>query len=131
MTDYGRDTLCIDTLSTGRLARGPRLVGQRCYHRLITPRGTLLGGRDEADFGLDLASLVGSTSPPSSESLAAQIRAELLKDPEVESVTAHVEESRDGALIRWTITVDARSAKGPFRLVVGVSDVSVELLGLA
>mgnify|MGYP000564826546 CR=1 FL=1 len=40
-----------------------RLVAEAIYRRLTTPPGTLLGGDDEANYGLDLLSLIGSVEP--------------------------------------------------------------------
>jgi hypothetical protein len=132
-TDFGRDTACIDSLRTGRYATGVRMLAQRCYHRLITPRGMLRGGEHEGNFGLDLAGMVGSTGSVAllSASIGASIENELRKDAEVESASAIVEATVDSdGSMSWTISVDVQSALGPFNLVLGVSGVTVELLGL-
>ncbi len=113
---FGRDTFCLDHLQPGRFARGVQLVAQRCYRRLITPAGTLRGGEDEADFGLDLAGFVGSTEDRDLKSmLPLRVKNELMKDPTVDSVTAVAERT---------------SGEGDFDLLVAVDDVSVELLGV-
>ncbi len=132
MTDFGRDTLCLDSLRPGRYATGWRLLAQRCYHRLITPRGSLRGGEDEANFGLDLGELLGDAdSPALRASIPGRIANELQKDPEVDTVdvTVDVLTVAPGEL-RWTITISVTSALGPFDLVLAVSGVTVELVGL-
>lgn len=129
---YGRDTYCLDSLRPGRMARGKRLLAQRLYHRLITPRGSLRGGDEEANFGLDLAGKVGSTNDDALDSmLPVQIENELRKDPEVESVKVIADRVKVNGQVRWTITIKVTPlAAGPFDLVVSVDKVSVELLGV-
>jgi len=132
MTDFGRDVLCLDSLLTGRYATGLRVLGQRCYHRLITPRGMLRGGADEGNFGLDLASKCGAASSASLRAaLPSQIENELRKDPQVLSATAAIvwTEPNPGQ-VEAEITVTVESAEGPFDLVLAVSSVSARLLKL-
>lgn len=132
MTDFGRDTYCLDELRPGRLVSGVRLLGQRCYHRLITPRGALRGGPDEANFGLDIAGRIGSTDDAEVEtSLPGQIVNELIKDAQVDSARVSMERTSAAGQSTWRITVDVQSALGPFSLVLAVSAVSVELLGVS
>ena len=84
----GRDTYCLDSLQPGRYARGVELLAQRLYHRLITPAGTLRGGEEEADFGMDLAAMVGEADDATNEKIRpAEITNELRKDPCVDNVT--------------------------------------------
>lgn len=129
MTDFGRDIWCIDSLKTGRCATGLQLLGQRLYHRLITPRGMLRGGEDEANFGYDLASEIGSTAA-SLSIVQGKVVQEIQADPEVESAECTIEEVRSGGDVSWTVTVSVQSAQGPFDLVLAVDDVTVELIGL-
>jgi hypothetical protein len=127
----GRDTYCLDTYEAGRTARGVRLVAQRCYHRLITPLGDLLGGDDEKNFGLDLSGFIGANDAREVDAmLPVKVRNELLKDPTVEAVTVTAERTENVGRITWTLTIKVVSGEGPFDLIVGVSDVTVELLGV-
>lgn len=131
LLDVGRDTYCVDSLRSGRTARGVQLVAQRCYHRLITPRGTLRGGDDEANFGLDLAGKCGSTDDALLASmLPVMIQNELLKDPMVDSVSVSATRAKVAGQTTWTITISVQSGAGPFDLIVAASAVSVELLGV-
>lgn len=129
----GTDTSCTDSLKTGRVSSGVRLVAESYYRRLITPRGTLIGGEEEADFGLDLADLCGSVQTKSDvASLEGKIIAELSKDERTETVSADVVRSIDSAgLVSFVITIRATTSAGPFTLVLGVSSATVELLGIS
>ena len=130
-TDFGRDIWCDDSLRTGRMATGSRLVAQGAYHRLITPRGTLRGGDDEADFGLDLAGIVGSvTSDADARRLEGMVRGEIRKDERIASVSVVVTRTVTGAEVSLRVDIAAETDSGPFDLVLGVSLVSVEVLSL-
>ena len=130
-TDFGRDTYCLDSLRTGRMASGPMLVGQRCYHHLITPRGTLHGGEDEASFGFDVSGEIGKLVEPGYDAaLKSKIDAELSKDPAILRTETSVFVSQVGAAVSCEVTVIGYTEEGPFRLVVGVSEVTTELLKL-
>ena len=84
---YGLDTWCMDRLQPGRYARGPSLVAQALYRRLITPRGTLRGGDDESAYGLDVSGYVGAVGYQSAlQALPGLVRGELLKDDRVGEV---------------------------------------------
>lgn len=128
---YGRDTYCLDARQTGRLARGLVLLGQRCYHRLVTPRGMLRGGEDEANFGIDLSAEVGGMSDGSTAlRLKGMTEAELRKE-EIEEVEATVTETASGPYRSYSISIRVTAAEGPFELVLEVSAVTVELLKLS
>jgi hypothetical protein len=129
---YGRDTYCLDSLRPGRMARGKVLLAQRLYHRLITPRGSLRGGDDEANFGLDLAGKIGSTNARDLGSmLPVQIKNELEKDAEVDAVKVTATSSTNAGQVSWSITISVTpNTVGPFDLVLAASAVTVELLGV-
>ena len=76
--------------------------------------------------------MCGAANTPELEAaIGPRVKAELLKDAQVEAVTVNVVPS-GGALDRtWAITIDAQTAVGPFELVLAVGDVTVEILGLA
>lgn len=132
MTDFGRDVLCLDSLLSGRYASGLRLLGQRCYHRLITPRGTLRGGPDEGNFGLDLASKVGGAVTTAQQAaLPSQIENELRKDPQVQSCSAAIVwTTASDRTVSAKVSVTVTSAAGPFELVMAVDAVSARVLRL-
>jgi hypothetical protein len=110
---------------------GVRLVAEAIYRRITTPRGMLTGGEDEANYGIDLADLIGSVSTPAAvAALPGQIQSEIMKDERVESVDVNVTSASTGPSVTWNITIDAETAVGPFSLVLSVNDVTAELLGL-
>ena len=129
--NFGTDTSCLDSLNTGRMASGLQLVAESVYRRLTTTRGTLFGGDDEANFGLNLEDVIGQvTTPSAAAALPGQIEAELQKDERIESVTATVVPVISGPSTSWTITIAAQTALGPFSLVLSVSEVTTQLLGI-
>jgi hypothetical protein len=131
MADFGTDTLCLDSRKTGQYAFGGAIVGQRAYHRLTTPRGALRGGEDEANFGIDLPGEIGRAATDAhARSIEGKIRNELCKDEQIETVDVTLVRSVDGPAVAYDITIEAKTAAGPFQLVLSVSAVSVQLVGL-
>jgi hypothetical protein len=119
-------------MHTGRYVRGVKTVAQACYRRLITPRGALRGGEEEANYGLDLVGLLGG--PVEVGDVAAMeraIAAELKKDQRVSGADVTITETEAGGDIAWTVAIQGYTAKGPFDLVLAVSGVTVELVGLS
>ena len=131
-TNFGRDISCTDSLRTGRFVSGVRLVAEAAYRRLITPRGTLRGGEEEENYGFDLSSLIGSVVTASdAAALEGRIANELLKDERISTVTAVVTMTKRGPSTFFDVDVSATTAEGPFTLQLSVTDVTVELLGIA
>jgi hypothetical protein len=132
--DYGRDTLCVDCLRTGRYVEGIQLIGQRLYHRIVTPPGTLRGSQTLRAFGLGIQRELGGTTLTglSRGRTGARIRTELERDQQVLSADVTVvEQLTADKRITWRITCRVQSAAGPFELVVGVDEnLTVERLGL-
>ena len=96
-TNYGREVSCTRTLKTGRYVSGVTVVAEAIYRRLTTPRGMLLGGESEGNYGLDLMSLVGSADTKgSAASLPGRIENECRKDERIETVKATVVRTVDG-----------------------------------
>lgn len=131
--EQGRDTSCVDSLTPGRLVSGKTLVGQRCYHRLITPKGKLRGGEDEANFGCDLPGFVGRTDDRQLPSmLPVVVQNELLKDPAVSAVRCIANRVDDGAgSISWTLNISIDTTTGNVDLIVSVDAVTTQLLGIS
>ena len=119
MTQFGTDILCVDDIRTGRLARGIAVVAQRVYHRLITPRGTLLG---HGDFGFDISGELGKRSSPGYEKvIASKVVQEVTKDPVVQSATCRATLSGQAGEKEIHLELHCQTADGPFELVVSVS----------
>lgn len=129
MADYGTD---ISTITSDgavdldpyfRVVSGTTSVSHAIVKRLTTPYGGLL---DEVDYGFDLLGLVnGSTSQRELTAAVAQIEAQCLQDERVADATVDLSVS-DGVL---TVKVQGDLVDGgTFRLVLGVSAVSVDVL---
>jgi len=130
-TYFGYDISCTTGLKTGRFVSGVELVAQAYYRRLTTTRGTLLGGPEEQNYGLNLMSLIGSAATSSfAASLPGKIENELMKDPRTESVKATVVSATSGPAVTYTISIEAKTTLSPFTLVLAVSAVSAEILGI-
>jgi hypothetical protein len=131
---YGQDIWCAGHLVTGRLDRGPGLVARAIYRRLITARGTLRGGDEEAAYGLDLAEYVGAVGYETAlAALPGLVRAECLKDDRISDVAVSVTQSQDSAgLISLTVQVNAVlvDESETFALTLSVNEVSVQILNL-
>ena len=130
---YGTEIWCDTALRTGRYSRGKQTVVLALLRRIITPRGTLRGGDEESNYGIDLAGLVGAIGYPTVlAALPALIRGELMKDDRVLSLNVNVIDARntDGT-IELVIEIDGtlQDEDEPFALSVMVTDTSVELLG--
>jgi hypothetical protein len=130
--DYGRDTLCIDCLRTGRYVEGFRLIGQRLYHRIETPPGTLRGSPTLRIFGLGIQRELGGLTSLSQGRTAQRVRTELESDRQVTSAAVNVvEQVGADKRVTWGIPCEVQSAAGPFELVIGVDEgLTVELLRL-
>lgn len=132
-TNYGIDSYCGTAgLKSGRLVTGNTLLAQALYRRLVTPRGTLIGGLDEENYGLDLVGLLGTVQAESdAASLPSQIRNELLKDERVEDVTVVVATSESGGVLAFTITIDVEPYySDDFVFKINVADNTATLMGL-
>lgn len=132
---YGTDIWCVNGLQTGRFARGRALVAQALYRRLITPRGTLRGGPEEENYGIDLAGYCGQIGYANAiAAIPAVVRGELSKDDRVSEVSCEAASSTDSTgmiSLVLTITVRLVDEDETFDLTIGVSDVTVSLLGIA
>ena len=128
---FGYDTSCTRSIRSGRFVSGVDLVAEAYYRRLTTTRGTLIGGEEEQNYGLNLMSLVGKAATPSfAASLPGKIENELMKDPRTESVSATVVSATAGPSVTYTIRIEAKTTLGPFDRVLVVSAVSAEFLGI-
>lgn len=132
---YGRDTFCFTEILTGRIVTGAELVAQAIYRRLTTPRGTLRGGEEESVYGLDLLDFVGRTGPQAVvDALPDVVEAEVLKDDRVVSCACKATRTvypDSSVAVTLDIACTLRDEGEDFTLTLGVSAVSVSVLGLA
>lgn len=129
---YGADTFCSDKYRPGKIVRGPTVVVQALFRRLITKRGTLRGGDEERAYGLDVAGFIGHVGPRAGAALPTAIRAELLKDDRVSTVIVQVASvTETSGLQSFTIAVSGalHDEEGDFEFTVQASAISIELLG--
>lgn len=131
---YGVDTWCLDSVQTGRLARGPMLVAQAIYRRFITPRGALRGGDEESAYGLDVSAYIGAVGAATAvAALPGLMRAEALKDQRVSDAQAQVAAvtSADGlTTITIALHVTLYDSDDDFTLTLGINSVTVTVLGV-
>jgi hypothetical protein len=136
---FGVDTWCLDSLAPGRYARGSTLVAQAIYRRLITPRGTLqplddeTGGDEEGAYGFDVSGYCGAVGYDTALfAMPGQVRNEIKKDDRVSEALVTATMSEDGAgEVSITLSIDVTLAEegGDFTLTLGVSSVSVAIIG--
>lgn len=136
-TGYGVESWCTDSLVTGRLVSGWLVVGQALYRRLITPRGMLQGGDEEAAYGFDVAQYVGAVGVAAAvRALPGLVEGELSKDDRVASVTVTVTSSvgDDGAatvLISCAVTLVDEGETFDLTLSVADGELTLESLQLS
>lgn len=131
VTDYGTDTSCTTTLSTGRMVTGARLVAEAIYRRLTTPRGMLRGSDAEQNYGLDLSDLIGSaTTKADIAALPGRIESEVMKDERMESVDVSITDTTDGVGKSFLVAITGVTGAGPFELKVAISELTTELVGI-
>jgi hypothetical protein len=134
---YGLDTWVADCVRTGRFSKGVMNVALALYRRLITPRGTLRGVKDdddEANYGFDVAAYVGKVGYESAiNALPGLIRGELLKDDRVTDVAVSVTKTTgaDGTIdLLIVIDVVLYDESENFSLTLSVDQAGTELLGV-
>lgn len=123
MTDFGTDIATPGLLDIDPYfieVSGVDALGQALGRRLVTPRGSLEG---DPAYGYDLRTHLNDDSPDVG-TIGAEVAAELLKDERV--ARARASATFDGSTL--TVSVDALTALGPFRLTLDVSAVSTSLL---
>lgn len=123
--DFGTDINCLSGMDPRlRLLDGRANLGQALVARLGTPRGGLFY---DPNYGTDLRAYVNEAmSPAALARVRADVQAECAKDERVSACTAST--SYDAATRTLLVQVAIQTAGGPFRLVLAVTSVSVELL---
>lgn len=124
---YGTDSYCLEDLQwvSTRVTDPAQLVGQRLARRLQTPRGALGLIHGDPNFGWDVRQLMLSKLTTASRITAqSAIQQECLKDEEVLSAAVSINPTDGGSGLR--ITIDGQLSGGPFTLVLGVNELTVE-----
>lgn len=115
----------LDLDPTFALATGRVQLAQAIGRRITTRRGTLAWIGDDPDYGDDSKDFLGSDADSTAAfRIAARVQAEILGDERVLGceVAASI---TDGLL---TLSIRLADATGPFRLVLAISGVTIELL---
>jgi hypothetical protein len=127
MADLGIDISCTDDLDPAFTpVTGTKALAQAMARRLITPRGSLFY---DLEYGFDLRAYLNAGITQGDGfafRLGAQIEAECLKDERVGTVDAQL--SYDPVTEKLTVLLSGVASDGPFRLVLAVSAVTVEIL---
>ncbi len=118
--DYGSDLSCAtDITADAKELTGddPLIVAESDVRRLTTDRGTLI---DDPDFGWNLEQLIQKPMTPAEvATIAGQVRGELVKDDRHETLNVWTTGQTTSNLI---VHVRGTTAKGPFRLVMAITD---------
>lgn len=111
-----------------RFASGNRNLANRLARRLTTPRGYLI---DDANYGYDVKQWLGAKMTPADVAQAQdEIRRECEKDEEVVGVSVTVTFARTTGVLTIAIVVTPPDGSEPFRFVLSVSSLTVEVLEL-
>jgi len=123
--DYGQDFDFLIGLDPRlRLLGGLANLEQALVHRLTTPRGGLFY---DANYGTDIRVYLNEAVTPQVQArVRADVQAECTKDERVLTCTAAT--SFDSASDRLLVQLAVQTAAGPFRFVLAVTSVTVELL---
>ena len=123
--DFGTDWFNTSDLDPRMPTIRGRLVPiQRLVRRLYTPRGSC---PDCPNDGIDVRDLLNAVAL-TVEQVQGLIRSELIKDAAVLTVSVIVKITGPLNRREMTIDIDGELSDGPFALVVGVNDLTVELL---
>jgi len=135
MANYGRDVSTFHVGATrvgcaGSYAEttGRETAQQQIARRLMTPAGSLFW---DPDYGFDLRQfLLAKVDARTVFKLRAGATKEILKEESVRSARVEVEVINGGTTAGQTlrITITGQLADGPFTLVLGVSQLTVEVL---
>lgn len=131
MPNFGTDLSCtFDVSAEGRTVSGVMCLVEALIRRWTTPRGMLLGA---PDYGTDVTENMNETVDELAlERIRAELRSEALKDERVHDLSVIESSSLDDVIksrvFRAVLSID--TADGPFTFTIGVSELSVELLGL-
>lgn len=125
----GIDIDVIDDLPpTFRLAYGPKVLANYVARELITPEGFLAIHFDgDPNYGRDVRGRLNSAwSLQELASFGGAMEAKLRRHDRIESVTVTV--SHDLATSTLSVDITIETAAGPFRFLLSISELTVELL---
>lgn len=111
-----------------RLAYGPKVLANFIARELITPEGSLaVNFQGDPAYGKDVRGRLNSAwSVQELSSLAAAIEGKIKRHERVQA--AKVDVSHSLATSTLSVQIEVETAAGPFKFVLAVGDVTVELL---
>lgn len=123
---FGVDIACVtDIGKTSVLVGGFINLGYALARRLMTPRGGLFY---DPDYGTDVREFLNETiDDPQLKAIDAAIKGELEKDPRV--LRAKGATTFNYQTMTLISAIEIETAEGPFDLVLGISSLTVSILG--
>jgi hypothetical protein len=110
------------------LCWGNENLGNSIIRRLNSDEGSLASIGDDSDYGFNVVNYLNASfdrsQPGALAAFSARIRSEVEKDPRVQRAQVRVIAGGD----TLTIYIDGMTANGPFSLVLGVGELTVERL---
>jgi hypothetical protein len=128
LNEFGVDLdVLTDLPPSFALASGWRNLGNAIARRLSTPAGALARIGDDPDYGFDLRGLLNAdVSVQDVAILGPRIEHEVEKDDRVlQAAVASVFTWQEYSL---AVSIDVLTASGPFRLILGVGQLSVDVI---
>lgn len=111
-----------------RLCWGEENLGNAAIRRLNSDEGCLESIGDDPNYGFNVIDYLNRDFDPNQPgalaALGARVRAELEKDERFQTVNVRVLAGADGL----SILIEGETARGPFSLVLGVGDLTVDRL---
>lgn len=130
MADFGADIACLTDIGLRwGIARGKTCLGNRIVRRLSTPRGGLseFAPGYAPDYGYDVRALLGEGATRQTIAAGeAAIARECEKDEAVRRARTSL--TFDSSEETLTIEINLDTEDGPFRLVLEVTSVTIEIL---
>ena len=122
--DYGTDfSVVSDFTADFATSSGRRLLAEACARRLVTPLGTL---RRHLQYGYDVTAWVNDdVGPRELAQINAGVVPQLMRDERVLRCTCAASLAKDGTL---TLDIQLWDAAGPFKLVLAVSQATVQIV---
>jgi phage baseplate assembly protein W len=125
LAQFGIDFACVDDITPSfTLAAGLKNLGMALARRFSTPRGGLWY---DPEYGLDLRQFVDmDVSSAEVNNLPKECAAEARKDERIHDADVRIRFQRRAATMK--VTINGLWLDGPYRLVLGVSQLDVKLL---
>lgn len=133
MANIGDPLGCDIACTTGfplrmRMCWGQENLGNAQIRRLNADEGSLASIGDDPDYGYNLADQINASfdrsQPGALAAVGGRVRAELEKDVRINQAKARIIAGGDSLTVYLNLSTEV----GPFSLVVGVSDLTVDRL---